>query len=1284
MSTSLRVLLVEDVEDDIEPVLRELRRGGYDPAFERVESAAAMRTALEAGGWELVIADYHLPQFNAPEALAMLKQSGLDVPFIVISGFIGEEAAVEILLAGAHDFIVKTKRARLLPAIQRALREAADRKERRRVAAALRESEARYRAMLEALPDTMFRFSREGIFLDFKPAPGFGTFVPPSEFLGRNVSEVLPEEVARQAQRVVAQTLQTGAIQVLEYQLPAQDGLRDYEARCVPSGPDEVLAIVRDITERKRAEAALRESEERYRMVAETASDAIITIDAESRILFVNRAAEVIFGYTTAELLDQPLTRLMPERLRQTHLAALARYIASGQRHVDWRAIEMTGRHKNGTEIPLELSFNDFVEGGQHTITGIIRDITERIRAEAALAASERRFRALIENSGDGISLITAEGTILYDSPAVTRILGYASQERIGRNVFDFMHPDERQSAEDLFRQFAQKPGATMNLQVRFRHKDGSWRWLEGVRSNLLADPTIQAIVVNYRDITERIRAEAAQAASERRFRALIENSSDAVALVGADGTILYESPAGSRVHGYASEGRVGQNAFERIHPEDVQAVVGLFAQLLQGAFPNVTAQARVQHQDGSWRWIEAVAANLLAEPSVEAVVVNYRDITERRLAEERLRLQSAAMESAANAIVITDRNGNITWVNPAFTRLTRYAPEEVRGQNPRMLKSGQQDQPFYKNLWETILAEQVWHGEIVNRRKDGSLYTEEMTITPVPDERGVISHFVGIKHDITERKRAEAEVRRRNEELAAIAAVSSALRTARTRAEMLPLILDQVRELLKADGADLSMRDPVSGEAVIELASGAWAHYTGLRYPPGEGVSGHVIATGQAYVSDDLPSDPHVYRPELVGDLRTGACVPLIVQGQTIGALWAAGKTLFAESDVRLLTAIADIAANAIHRATLHEQTEQRLERLDGLRAIDEAITASLDLRVTLNVLLDQVTTQLRVDAADVLLLNPMTHTLEYAAGRGFRTSAITRLRLRLGEGQAGRAALERRVVSVSNLPESEPGGVYARAQLLAGENFLVHHAAPLIAKGHVKGVLEIFHRAALNPDPEWVDFLETLAGQTAIAVDNLQLFESLQRSNLELGLAYDATIEGWSRALDLRDKETEGHTRRVTELSLRLARAMGVGEEELVHLRRGALLHDIGKMGIPDGILLKPGPLTDAEWVIMRKHPEYAHEMLSPIAYLRRALDIPYCHHEKWDGTGYPRGLRGEAIPLAARIFAAVDVWDALLSDRPYRAAWPEEKVRDYLRSLAGSYFDPKVAAAFLALEA
>lgn len=293
-------------------------------------------------------------------------------------------------------------------------------------------------------------------------------------------------------------------------------------------------------------------------------------------------------------------------------------------------------------------------------------------------------------------------------------------------------------------------------------------------------------------------------------------------------------------------------------------------------------------------------------------------------------------------------------------------------------------------------------------------------------------------------------------------------------------------------------------------------------------------------------------------------------------------------------------------------EMIERQLQRLSALHTIDMAISSSFDLRITLDIILEQVTMLLRADAAAVLLLNPRLNSLEFGAGRGFRGHSINRSSLRLGENYAGKAALERRLVSIPNLKEAEHP--LTQAHVTAGDDFIAYFGAPLIAKGEVKGVLEIFHRTPLNPDQEWLDFLEMLARQTAIAIDNAELFSNLQRANSELILSYDTTLEGWSRALDLRDKETEGHTQRVVELTLRLARTMGLDEAEWVHVRRGALLHDMGKMGVPDAILLKPGALTDEEWKLMRKHPEYAYALLSPIGYLRPALDIPYCHHEKW----------------------------------------------------------------------
>ena len=282
-----------------------------------------------------------------------------------------------------------------------------------------------------------------------------------------------------------------------------------------------------------------------------------------------------------------------------------------------------------------------------------------------------------------------------------------------------------------------------------------------------------------------------------------------------------------------------------------------------------------------------------------------------------------------------------------------------------------------------------------------------------------------------------------------------------------------------------------------------------------------------------------------------------------------------------------ANQVASTLENARLFAETERRLRTLRSLQAIDTAIISSTDLHFTLDTILSETMSQLSLDAADILLFNPQSQLLEFVAGRGFRTHALRHTRLRLGQGYAGQAALERRIVIVPD--PANPRSELASSPDLAGEDFQTYYGVPLIAKGTVKGVLELFHRSVRPLGEERQQHLEALTGQTAIAIDNASLFESLQRSNLDLVVAYDATIEGWSHAMDLRDKETEGHSLRVTDMTLQMARAFGMSEPELVHVRRGALLHDIGKMGVPDRILLKPDKLNEEEWVTMKRHPVY-----------------------------------------------------------------------------------------------
>jgi PAS domain S-box-containing protein/putative nucleotidyltransferase with HDIG domain len=587
--------------------------------------------------------------------------------------------------------------------------------------------------------------------------------------------------------------------------------------------------------------------------------------------------------------------------------------------------------------------------------------------------------------------------------------------------------------------------------------------------------------------------------------------------------------------------------------------------------------------------------------------------------------------------------------------------------------------------------------GEWRHQLKGGQLIIVEITSYTL-EYRGRKAALV-VVHDVTARKEAQAHLevtalenaelltaaRRRADEFNALLDITRDLGQHLDLSTVLRLVVERAVRLLGATGGFVYLYDPERRDLEVVEVRDVPSMQAGARLHLGEGLAGIVAQTREAQTVDNYATWTH--RADQYAGIPASAVAgaPMLFGGDLIGVLGVAdlgeGTRVFTPDDVRLLSLFAGQTASAVHNARLFEQTQRSLRRLTALRTIDVAITASVDLRVTLAIFLDQVTAQLQVDAADILLLRPHTNLLEYAAGRGFQTDAIIRSRLRLGEGLAGKTALERRTISAPN--HADLTREFSRAGLLAGEGFNAYYATPLVAKGAVQGILEVFYRRPTQIDPEWVSFFESLAGQAAIAIDNASLFTSLQRSNVDLSLAYDTTLEGWSKALDLRDRETEGHSLRVTEMTMDLARAVGMSEADLVHVRRGALLHDIGKMGIPDAILLKPGPLTDDEWVIMRQHPVFAYELLSPIAFLKPALDIPYAHHEKWDGTGYPRGLKGDQIPLAARIFAVVDVWDALRSARPYREAWPKERVRAHIRDQAGTHFDPDIAETFLELD-
>ena len=631
--------------------------------------------------------------------------------------------------------------------------------------------------------------------------------------------------------------------------------------------------------------------------------------------------------------------------------------------------------------------------------------------------------------------------------------------------------------------------------------------------------------------------------------------------------------------------------------------------------------------------------------------LVVRREFRIRRQAESALRNSEEKYRmlllNANDGIVLADvKTGAILEVNRKIMELTGLPAKRLIGKHLSALHPLRDKDRCQRLLEQALGTGQAIAGDLCILHHDGRDIPVEISTSII--DVGGRKIIQAMFRDITLRMAAEEAQRKEKERAAQYLDIAGVIFVVLDRTGMVTLINRKGSEIL--------------GYSEEEIVGKNWFD----RFVP-ERLRPELKSTFSRLLDGNLEPVAYYENP--------------IVRNDGTERLIAWHNTLIKDAQGRVTATLSsgeDISA----RKKAEEQAGYRLEHLATLHAIDMIINSSLDLRVTLQEMLDLAVSQLHMDAAALLLLNPHTQLLEYAAIQGFRDTRIRNSLLKPGEGIAGRVALEQRRIFIANLL-IEGGEVPRISSLLAGEDFIGCYALPLIAKGQVKGVLQVLHRSALIADDEWLGLLDSLAAQAALAIDNATLFNDLQRSNMELILAYDTTIEGWARALELRDRETEGHTQRATELTLILARAMGMSEAELVHARRGALLHDIGKMSIPDSILLKSGSLSDEEWRIMRRHPVYAYELLSPIAYLRPALDIPYCHHEWWDGTGYPRGLKGNEIPLAARIFSLADAWDALNSERRYHSAWPEEQVREHIRSLAGSQFDPVVVNRFLNLE-
>jgi PAS domain S-box-containing protein len=1482
MPTPIHILIIEDRPADAELMLHALRREGFEPDSQRVDTETEFLASLETSP-DLILADWSLPQFSGLRALKLMNERGLDVPFIIVSGSIGEETAVEAMRQGAADYLLKDRLPRLGQAVRRALEDKQLRQEQKQAVELLLQEEERYRSIFEGVKDAIFVEALSGEILNVnrQACEMFG--YTREQFLTKTVADLVPSEKyiipfdLKAAPEIYDQPIETVNVRANGEQFPIEISMRLQNQ----NGEDVLLVVGRDITERKRAEEALkfkmeqlvalsrasravtasldldqlleevmslagevvasdyasvvlvdetgritrsvenkqgvlsvaqnartrgftrwiirtrrpavvdeigedgnvrprigegaprkahpafvtmgiksfiglpliveertvgvlylysllpgafhdqvpllttfagqaaiaiekarlydevqkelaereqaekelRQSEENYRNLIDGMNETVWVIGFDGNLVDVNKKALDVFGYSKEELLSVGLFGI-DSSLKKEDIVALAKAMPVDETQI----FETTHTTKTGRTFPVEVYSSLIMYKGERAILSIARDITERKQAEKDLVESEGRFRQLFENMSSGVVVYEAinngEDFKIKDfNQAAEKSENISKETVIGKTVCEAFPGVKEFGLLEVF-QHVWRTGKPERYPISF-YKDNR---VSGWRENYVAKLPSGEVVAIYDDVTERRQAEEALAEERARVRLLMDTTPDHIYFKDVKSRFTQINQAQAHRFGLGDPAQaIGKTDFDFFTEEHARQAYEDEQNIIRSGQPVVNKEEKETWPDGGVGWVSTTKMPMRdQEGKIVGTFGISRDITERKLAEEALaqerNLLRSLIDNAPDYIYVKDTHGRFMIANPAVARLMTgvSTPDEVLGKTdfdffPQELagKYYADEQALFQSGQALLESEEPTFDSAGNPRWIST------TKVPLRDAQGHIFGLVGLGQEITERKQAEErlaqqaeELRQRNEELARLYRASGSLISGvpLKAQELAEKIVAAVLQEFGQTNCSLLVIDKESNELVRLAAAGPYADQVKFQNLSldGLGLVPRAIRTGEVVNVGDVDSAPdYVQGWELA---KSELTIPLRIGNDIIGVidLQSAEPDAFSQNDERMMTIFAERAALAIEHGRLNLQTEARMQQLIALRTVDMAISGSFDINLTLGVLLDQLIGRLSIHAADVLAFNPITQTFTLAGQRGFLTPPRQLVQLSYGTGFAWRAVTERHVVTIPDLRDMPDG--WQRSPGFSGEQFLAYIGVPLIAKGQIKGVLEVFHRESLHLDKEQYSFLEMLAGQAAIAIDNSELFERLQSSNAELSMAYDNTLEGWARALELRDKDTEGHTRRVTDMTLRLARELGVNESDMVNMYRGALLHDIGKMGVPDNIVLKPGPLTDEEWVIMRKHPQYAYDMLSPISYLRQALEIPYCHHEKWDGTGYPRGLKGEQIPQAARIFAVVDVWDALTSDRPYRKAWPEEKARQYIQEQAGKHFDPEVTRAFL----
>jgi two-component system cell cycle sensor histidine kinase/response regulator CckA len=763
----LRILFVEDVPSDFELAERELKKGGIQFTPIRVETKDAFLNALNDFKPDLIISDYALPEFDGMQALTLAKENSPLIPFIVLTGSMNELTAVACMKAGATDYVIKEHRKRLPFAVNEAIEQQKLLLEKEHAKKSLEESELRYRTFIESTSDMVFLKddSFKHIIANNTLCTYFGKSL--KEIIGKTDFELMPEDAAQKCRQTDIETLRSPSLKVQEETVGSQTFETVKFPVTLDNGKIGVGGYIRDVTDRKRAEEAVFESETKYRTLVTQSPDGIFVVDLSGTFLSVNKTMCTNLRHTEAELLSMKIWDIVPQQYLSLHKDRLAA-IMKGEKLNESAEYEVIG--KDGIAHYVEIrSAPYYKEKKIIGFQGIARDITDRKRAEEKLAESENKFKWLFEFAPVAYHVLAPDGTLLNVNTKWCEMLGYTKKEVIGTSFIKYVIEYERLEAESSFmRKKNEKMAYTNRHERTFAAKDGAMRI--ALVSDFLTlgnDGNIISVQTTLEDITERKQSENAIRESEARLRAIMQSATEAIITADMDGTIVGWNPGAERIFGYSSAEAVGK-LLTSLLPQQyrIEHSTGL-KRLSSGAEPHLigkTVELKGLHSDETEFPIELSLAKWETGSKCYYTGI-IRDITDRKHAEETRLLQTTALESTVNGVLITDFSGTIVWVNSSFTKMTGYSFAEIIGENPKVLKSGKHNEIFYKVLWETISTGNVWKGELTNKRKDGTLYTEEMTITPVRDRLGTVTHFVAIKQDVSERKLTEEALKKSEEE---------------------------------------------------------------------------------------------------------------------------------------------------------------------------------------------------------------------------------------------------------------------------------------------------------------------------------------------------------------------------------------------------------------------------------------------------------------------------------------------------------------------------------------